>query len=370
MEHVNFKCSAFSGETCYMERDESDVFAMIVSTRAGGTGINLTAANHVILFESDWNPMCDTQAIDRTHRIGQVKEVFVYRLIAEGTIDEAIITMAGIKSVLSRKVLGDGDSDDGVADHHAEENENRHAKNVPYVPDDSGCDIDKLLVEEQNFVLPGVFVKISTGKPSFRKMVWNMAFKSGSLFLFNGINYYREKKADEDHPSSLIIDRKLREKVRVYYHENKPLEMKSIYKSCAIPENKNQVKESSNVLGDRLTRPQCAKKVTLLTYTCTILKFIAGQKCQSIFLSDVSEKFIELSFKQMRKYVPRSVWYGESRITKPQKDVDFEDDSEYESDDSRFSSSGPTTKTQVSHQHFPSFSSHTDVIFQLLYVIS
>ena len=59
--------------TCLLGRD--DAFVFLLSTRAGGLGINLTAADTVIFFESDWNPTMDLQAMDRAHRLGQTKEV-------------------------------------------------------------------------------------------------------------------------------------------------------------------------------------------------------------------------------------------------------------------------------------------------------
>ena len=59
-------------------------FIFLLSTRAGGLGINLHAANNVIIYDSDWNPQVDLQAIDRAHRIGQTRPVFVYRFVTEG----------------------------------------------------------------------------------------------------------------------------------------------------------------------------------------------------------------------------------------------------------------------------------------------
>jgi DNA helicase INO80 len=56
----------------------SDIFVFLLSTRAGGLGINLTAADTVIFYESDWNPTMDLQAMDRAHRLGQTKEVCLY----------------------------------------------------------------------------------------------------------------------------------------------------------------------------------------------------------------------------------------------------------------------------------------------------
>ncbi|AFZ81295.1 helicase family member protein [Theileria equi strain WA] len=67
---------------------ESLYFVYLISTRAGGLGINLTAANHVVLYDEDWNPFIDLQAIDRAHRIGQKRDVHVWKLISEWTVEE------------------------------------------------------------------------------------------------------------------------------------------------------------------------------------------------------------------------------------------------------------------------------------------
>ena len=67
-------------------REGSDKFVFLLSTRAGGLGINLTSADTVIIYDSDWNPQMDLQAMDRAHRIGQKKNVMVYRLITQDTI--------------------------------------------------------------------------------------------------------------------------------------------------------------------------------------------------------------------------------------------------------------------------------------------
>lgn len=71
-----------------------EIFVFILSTRAGGLGINLTAADTVIFYDSDWNPTIDSQAMDRAHRLGQTRQVTVYRLITRGTIEERIRTRA------------------------------------------------------------------------------------------------------------------------------------------------------------------------------------------------------------------------------------------------------------------------------------
>ncbi|XP_039295321.1 lymphocyte-specific helicase-like [Nilaparvata lugens] len=82
-----------------------DMFAFLISTRAGGLGINLTGADTVILLNSDWNPMADLQAQDRAHRIGQTKPVVVYRFTVSNTVDEKIIKIANNKKTMEKVVM-------------------------------------------------------------------------------------------------------------------------------------------------------------------------------------------------------------------------------------------------------------------------
>jgi SWI/SNF-related matrix-associated actin-dependent regulator of chromatin subfamily A member 5 len=77
--------------------ETSDKFVFLLSTRAGGLGINLTSADTVIIYDSDWNPQMDLQAMDRAHRIGQKNKVNVYRLITENTVEEKIIERQTVK---------------------------------------------------------------------------------------------------------------------------------------------------------------------------------------------------------------------------------------------------------------------------------
>ncbi|CAJ1909979.1 unnamed protein product [Cylindrotheca closterium] len=88
--------------------DGSSKFAFLLSTRAGGLGINLATADIVILFDSDWNPQVDLQAMDRAHRIGQKKPVQVFRFICEGTVEEKIIERADRKLFLDAAVIQQG----------------------------------------------------------------------------------------------------------------------------------------------------------------------------------------------------------------------------------------------------------------------
>ncbi|HEY3446890.1 MAG TPA: DEAD/DEAH box helicase [Myxococcales bacterium] len=81
-----------------------------LSLKAGGTGLNLTAADYVIHYDPWWNPAAEQQAVDRAHRIGQTKPVFSYKIIAKGTVEEKILVMQDRKKTLAAGVLGSDDA--------------------------------------------------------------------------------------------------------------------------------------------------------------------------------------------------------------------------------------------------------------------
>ncbi|TFK56316.1 transcription activator snf2l1 [Heliocybe sulcata] len=86
----------------------SDKFIFLLTTRAGGLGINLTTADVVVLYDSDWNPQADLQAMDRAHRIGQTKQVYVFRFITEGSVEERMLERAAQKLRLDQLVIQQG----------------------------------------------------------------------------------------------------------------------------------------------------------------------------------------------------------------------------------------------------------------------
>lgn len=112
-----FKYFRLDGSTDHEERQacidkfnapNSEYFCYILSTRAGGLGINLATADTVILYDSDWNPQMDLQAQDRAHRIGQKKQVVIYRFVTEKTVEERIIEKAEKKLKLDHLVIQQG----------------------------------------------------------------------------------------------------------------------------------------------------------------------------------------------------------------------------------------------------------------------
>ncbi|CAN6829241.1 unnamed protein product [Brassica oleracea] len=116
MNYRKYKYLRLDGSSTIMDRRDmvrdfqqrNDIFVFLLSTRAGGLGINLTAADTVIFYESDWNPTLDLQAMDRAHRLGQTKDVTVYRLICKETVEEKILHRASQKNTVQQLVMTGG----------------------------------------------------------------------------------------------------------------------------------------------------------------------------------------------------------------------------------------------------------------------
>jgi len=138
LTYRNYKYCRLDGSTKLEDRRDTvadfqtrpEIFIFLLSTRAGGLGINLTTADTVIFYDSDWNPTIDSQAMDRAHRLGQTKQVTVYRLITRGTIEERIRKRAMQKEEVQRVVITGGSSAAGgggvdFSGRRAPENRNR-----------------------------------------------------------------------------------------------------------------------------------------------------------------------------------------------------------------------------------------------------
>lgn len=87
-------------------QNDDSIFMFLISTKAGGLGLNLTAANKVIIFDVNWNPSYDEQAQDRSFRIGQKKNVEVVRLVSRGTIEELVYCRQVYKVQLKKQTFG------------------------------------------------------------------------------------------------------------------------------------------------------------------------------------------------------------------------------------------------------------------------
>jgi len=119
-------------------------FAFLLSTRAGGLGINLATADIVVLYDSDWNPQVDLQAMDRAHRIGQTKPVTVFRFVTEGTVEEKIIERADRKLFLDAAVIQQG----RLAEQNTSVNKNDLMAMVRFGADEIFASKQKTLTDE------------------------------------------------------------------------------------------------------------------------------------------------------------------------------------------------------------------------------
>ena len=95
-----------------MERfqNDPDCPLFLISLKAGGLGLNLTAAEYVFLLDPWWNPAVEAQAVDRAHRIGQTRQVFAYRLIARDTVEEKVLELQKTKRDLAAAIIGEDNS--------------------------------------------------------------------------------------------------------------------------------------------------------------------------------------------------------------------------------------------------------------------
>jgi SNF2 family DNA or RNA helicase len=115
---LNIPFEYFDGSTSATERERAiqnfqnndDCRVFLISLKAGGVGLNLTAADYVYIVDPWWNPAVEQQAIDRTHRIGQTKNIFAYRMICVDTIEDKILQLQERKKVLAKELISDESS--------------------------------------------------------------------------------------------------------------------------------------------------------------------------------------------------------------------------------------------------------------------
>jgi SNF2 family DNA or RNA helicase len=120
IESKNWKYSMLTGKTTDRQevirqfQDDPDNHIFLISLKAGGVGLNLTSADYVFIIDPWWNPAAENQAINRAHRIGQDKKVFVYRFITEDSIEEKIQILKSKKSALAEKFISSNNPIDGI----------------------------------------------------------------------------------------------------------------------------------------------------------------------------------------------------------------------------------------------------------------
>ncbi|KAK7254125.1 helicase [Aureococcus anophagefferens] len=195
----------------------SEKFAFLLSTRAGGLGINLATADIVVLYDSDWNPQVDLQAMDRAHRIGQTKPVTVFRFVTEGTVEEKIIERADRKLFLDAAVIQQG----RLAEQNAALGKNDLMAMVRFGADEifaskaktiTDEDIDTLLKRgEERTQEQASKIQSDVQHNLANFSLTTMEEPEGSLFNFEGENYKGAKGG-----GGLMINLPQRERKRNY----------------------------------------------------------------------------------------------------------------------------------------------------------
>jgi non-specific serine/threonine protein kinase len=115
LDELGIKYEYFDGSTSAPDRqtaienfqNNDEVRVFLISLKAGGVGLNLTAADYVYIVDPWWNPAVEQQAIDRTHRIGQTKNIFAYRMICKDTIEDKILQLQDKKRILAKELISD-----------------------------------------------------------------------------------------------------------------------------------------------------------------------------------------------------------------------------------------------------------------------
>merc|ERR1719471_1059032 len=198
-----WKYCRIDGQTPHEDRDRqiqeyneegSEKFVFMLSTRAGGLGINLYTADVVLLYDSDWNPQMDLQAMDRAHRIGQKKQVRVFRLVVENTVEKA-----EIKLKLDRMVIQQGKLAEQKANLNKDEMVNmiRHGASHIFSSKEgelTDVDIDKLLETGERRTAEQNEKMAALGESSLRTFTIDNV-EEKSVYAFEGEDF-RDKTKD------------------------------------------------------------------------------------------------------------------------------------------------------------------------------
>lgn len=207
----DYKYCRLDGGTDHADRTESidaynapnsEKFLFMLSTKAGGLGINLMTANVVIIYDSDWNPQNDLQAMDRAHRIGQKKQVYVYRMITDESVDERIIERSELKMRLDSVVIQSG----RLADQNKKLNQKemlnmiRHGASKIFAGEGKDSlnvdlDIDEVLAagEKKTEELTAEYDKI--GENAAQKFTFDQD-TDYTCHVWNGVDFRDEKKKE------------------------------------------------------------------------------------------------------------------------------------------------------------------------------
>lgn len=225
--YKDYQMCRIDGETSLEEREiqiqeftqkDSKIFLFLLSTRAGGLGLNLMTADTVILFDSDWNPQVDLQAMDRVHRIGQTKPCLIYRFICENTIEEKIIERQAMRLKLDSLVIQQGRVLKGGETFTKEQMKDmiQYGADAIFRAGDDFKDeeIDIILKRgEQN---TNEFFELADKQAKDRaSLLINMNFNSTDLYRFENEDYLRKRKEESEKVISQALAEELENEIRL-----------------------------------------------------------------------------------------------------------------------------------------------------------
>lgn len=171
----------------------STINVFLISTRAGGLGLNLMSANIVVLYDSDWNPQMDLQAMDRAHRIGQTKVVQVFRLVTPNTMEEKMIERQTLKLKLDNMIIQKGrmaPKNQGLQKEEMQDMVNYGADAIFQVGDNlNDKDIDTLIREGE--AKANALQQKATQLSKEKMDLTNFEMNSMNLYNFEDVDYAR-----------------------------------------------------------------------------------------------------------------------------------------------------------------------------------
>jgi SWI/SNF-related matrix-associated actin-dependent regulator of chromatin subfamily A member 5 len=216
----NYTICRIDGETSLEEREvqiaeftkaNSPIFLFLLSTRAGGLGLNLMTADTVILFDSDWNPQVDLQAMDRVHRIGQTKPVLIYRMICENTIEEKIIERQAMRLKLDSLIIQQGRILKGGETFTKDQMKEmiQYGADAIFRAGEDFRDEDIEFILERGEKNTNAFYDEAGRQAKDRSMLINMSFNSTDLYKFENEDYLKKRKEESEKVISLALAEEL-----------------------------------------------------------------------------------------------------------------------------------------------------------------
>ncbi|KAG9347098.1 hypothetical protein JZ751_006025 [Albula glossodonta] len=283
----NYGYCRLDGQTAHDERQKSinaynepnsSKFIFMLSTRAGGLGINLATADVVIIYDSDWNPQVDLQAMDRAHRIGQKKQVRVFRFITENTVEERIVERAEMKLRLDSIVIQQGRLVDQNLNKLGKDEMLsiiRHGATHVFASKESEItdeDIDAILERGEKKTLEMKEKLSNMGESSLRNFTME---SENSVYNFEGEDYREKKKIVTEWIEPPKRERKANYAVDAYFREalrvSEP-KVPKVPRNPDIPNSAQVQKEEQRKIdeADPLSEEELEEKENLLSQGFTI----------------------------------------------------------------------------------------------------